>query len=320
MYSAAGKRIINRLIAGQETTVGNYISLGINAVADASLDGSTAPYTHNVYHSPYIVDDIEVSNVGVVNGGVGDDIKFVGVADISKKYIADNIALVVKRTNTSTNEQRTIAHTVQRSGESIGWNGTVQTNTTAKFNNSAILAVQNAGYASYNGTFSAYTSSANDIIAFPLFFTTSAGVITAPPNGAVVTLTINYYSAGDATYTNTITSSGGYAYFNTRNQVSTSALGTIDKPTPFLFQRRLYNTSSGSIDGLIAGIETVSSISITLTGAGTNYLNFGPIKLSPDFTADVGRTTTAFRKLSTVLHKSDNEAYTNAEYTLLGMV
>ena len=327
MYSSEGKTLVSRVLAGKEPSVGNYISLGINIVYDASIDGSTAPYTHNKYHSPYIVDDIEIQNSTVLSNN---QIKFTGIADLTRKYTANNVALVVKRSNTSTNEQRTIGYTTRRveATTGIGWHaatGLSTFDTPVKFNDDNILVLQNNITASYNGSFSLYSSSLNDIIAFPVYFTNNASSAVIPPltADAVVTLRILYGSGQSVTYSAPLVkdaSGNRFSGDSLLNSVLDADVGTISKPTPFLFQKRIHDSTSGSPDALIAAGNTVTGMELVYSTATSSKMHFGSIRLTPDFDSDIGRTTTAFRKLESVLHKTQNETYTNAEYTLYGVV
>lgn len=331
MYSTEGKRIVNMLLAGKETALANYIALGINTVYDATIRGDAYPTTHNRYHSPYIVDEIEIQNSTVLDEDSGEQIKYAGTADAGKSYVANNIGLILKRSNASTNEQRIVCNALEKaSSESgVGWSNVDTIDNAVRFTNETTLGLTNGSTASYNGAFSLYSSSIDDILSFPLYFAnaTDDGVVSNVVDSKI-TLSIRYQVNGierSVDYTKSIVVGLNGLQFEVENAHNgVPDVGTFTNPAPFLFQRRIwdydYITSTGNPQELIVNGNNIIGVNLTYSGGSGNRLHFGSVKICPDFSSDIGRTTIAFRKLITPLHKTANATYTNAEYTLYGMV
>jgi hypothetical protein len=321
MYSHDGKRLINMVLAGREPTIGSHLILGLNTVYDASLDGSTAPTTHNRYHTPYIVDEIEVVNSSVITDDSGgrDHIIFSGQADNNKRYMANNIGLVAIRSGGSTRSHKNVANVAN----GTNWTGyTAVVSPPSVFTNDGILSISQ-GSAYYTNNISLDGYGATDIIAFPLSF--HGGI----PTGANVQLTINYLKDGveqNASSTAILQNTNGFYHFDfetsTRNDVN--SLGTDDLPVPFVWQQRLsefVNPLNGTPEySLLNNLRTIKAIIVTISNAAGITMRFGTIKIVPDFESDQSRVTTSFRKLNTVLRKTDVEAYVNPEFTILGVV
>lgn len=319
MYSAEGKRLVNQVLAGREPTVGNTITMGLNVVYDASIDGLTSPYTHNRYHTPYIVDEIAVVNSSVITElNERDRIVFSGQSEGNTRYMANNMGLVLKR-NASSRTHRTIANVAN----GTNWTGyTPITSPTCIFTNDGVLSVASGSTASYFTNISLDGYGADDIIAFPLSFHGSS------PVGVRVTMAIYFTSVGvqyNQSRTGTLMYVGGNYYFDfeTHAHNNVTSLGTDDSPTPFVWQQRLgvFDPTNGLAEpSLLRSLKNITGISVEVSNAAGAVIRFGSIKITPDFAADESRVTTSFRKLNSVVRKTDLEAYVNPEYTLLGVV
>lgn len=320
MYSAEGGRLINQVLAGRESVIGTHIIMGLNVVYDATINGASDPYTHNRYHTPYIVDEIPIANSSVITAdtpGDRDRIVFSGQSDANKRYIANNMGLAVIRGG-GTRVHKTIANVAN----GVNWSDYTAVTPTATFTNDGVLSIGGGDTARYINRISLVGYGADDILAFPLSWHG-----TPPPSGTTVTLGIQYrwndesFGGEEATASSELLNSfGTYRFdFETSNNNDVTTLGTDDAPTPFIFQCRL-----GYLDGwgmMTPYLRNISQINISLNGAGPDtIMRFGSLKITPDFESDTSRTTTAFRKLNSTVYKTDLEAYVNPEFTLLGVV
>jgi hypothetical protein len=331
MYSYDGKRFVNQVLAGKEQALGSHIVLGLNIVNGASLDGSAAPTTHNRYHSPYIVDEIQIVNSSVVSGATSDEIVFSGQANAAKRYIANNVGLAVLRSSGAARTMRTIANVVNTTWNSTGTDLKRPTGTT-EFSNDGVLEIASGAVASFVEPFSLYGNGLDDIIAFPLYFVNGTGetrTITADPQGCDITMKIRYTVDGAekyAEYTQTVDSISGETWGlsgdSGRNYIDST--GTLANPRPFVFQRRISQTSATSAGTtaltMLNNGKNIIGVDVSFVNGTANFMRFGSIKLTPDFEADTSRTTVAFRKLATPLYKTDSEVYVNAEYRVRGVV
>jgi hypothetical protein len=326
MYSAEGKRLVNQVLAGREPVVGNTITMGLNVVYDASIGGTITPYTHNRYHTPYIVDEIAVANSSVITElNERDRIIFSGQSEGNTRYMANNMALVLKR-NASTRTHRTVANVAN----GINWsNYAPVTSPTCVFTNDGVLSVTNtyglnAGTATYQNNISLAGYGGEDIIAFPVSFHGGS------PVNALVSMTIFYHTADpNISLQKSVVSLLQYSApnyyfdFDTPNNYVTS-LGTDDQPVPFVFQQRLKEFDPDDLSNpyhFLNNLGRIYMISIGMQSTTPDVImRFGSIKITPDFAADDSRVTTSFRKLSSIVRKTDLESYVNPEYTLLGVV
>lgn len=328
MYSHEGKRFVNQVLAGKEQALGSHISLGINLVYDASLDGSTAPTTHNRYHSPYIVDDIEIVNSSVISASVNDEIIFSGQANAAKRYIANNIALVVERPSGSARTARTLANVV-----STAWNCAADASKltrpegAAQFTSDGILELDHTYTATFSEPVSLYGGTVNDIIAIPMYFLSGVETIETNPTGLTITVKFRYLIDGVekyCEYEDVIDGVGGFGFSNDPANNRVGFTGSYQSPSPFIWQKRISDTSDDgpgtTAQDLINNGKNIVGIDITLTGGGaSDSVRFGSIKLTPDFESDTTRTTIAFRELASLLYKTDDQVYTNAEYRVKGV-
>lgn len=319
MYSQEGKRLVNQVLAGREPVVGNTIAMGLNVVYDATIDGTMTPYTHNRYHSPYIVDEIAVVNSSVITElNQRDRIIFSGQSEPNTRYMANNMALVLKR-NASSRTYRTVANVAN----GLNWTGYVPvTNPACIFTNDGVLSIGLFDTAVYINNISLAGYSGEDILAFPLSFHGASPVETT------VAVSIFYrYNGQDyvKSSVSVLKYTAPYYHFDwdTPNNYVTS-VGTDSEPTPFVWQQRLKEFDSDPISNPAHFLNNLNNINMIVinTGSATPgvVMRFGSIKITPDFDADQSRVTTSFRKLSGVVRKTDLEAYVNPEYTLLGVV
>lgn len=324
MYSIDGKRFVNRVLAGKERALGSHISLGMNIVYDAVIDGDGVPSTHNRYHSAYIVDDIPIINSSVVSGLTNDEIVFAGNAGAASRYVANNEALVVIRNGGSTSGARTLANVINTT-----WTSDVDKLTrpsdAVMFTDDGVLQLEATYTATMSQQISLYNNRVSDILAFPLILCAVDGTPIADPSGVTITMVLTYTDGGvekTCTYTNSIVSSTGYMFNGDSVHNKMADTGTLANPNVFVFQRRISDTSAlgngATAQNMVDNGKNI--IKVEVTADGGSYMRFGSIKVTPDFDADDGRVTIAFRKLASNLYKTVNESYVNAEYRVSGVV
>lgn len=330
MYSHDGKRFVNQVLAAKELSLGSHISLGLNIVNGASLDGSSSKTTHNRYHSPYIVDDVPIVNSSVISGDTHDEIVFSGQANTAKRYIANNVALVVNRTSGATRSMRTIANVVNATWTNdIDPANLTRPTTGPMFTSDGVLQLAAGFTASYTEPFSLYGNGLDDIIAFPFYIIDNATTLTTDPTWTGVTVRIRYTIDGVENYCEyyqeVVNASGDWGLNSDALGNYKASLGTIDNPVPFVWQRRISQTSATSpgttAQTMLDNGKNIIGINVSYAvGNGGSFMRFGSIKLTPDFESDTSRVTVAFRKLASPLYKTDSNVYNNVEYRIAGVV
>jgi hypothetical protein len=212
-----------------------------------------------------------------------------------------------------------------------------------------------------NGTPAVYTGavplggcSGSDRIAVPVLFAHTA---VQNPLGNTFRITFRYDDNGEKTWIleDTVGGYSGARYFTNGDHTSAGIVerdaarwnvtdgwlpGFEVYPLEYatVFQRQLSDgTGTGSVTGLLANYKNITSVTydwIPAGGktAGSSHLLFGTMRLTPDFNADVSRTTVAYRRLMLPepnnpsnlipgqIAKSRHQAFVNAEYRLYQMV
>lgn len=336
MFSYEGIRFANQVLAGKEPALGSHISLGINVVYDAKIDGSwdaVLADTHNRYHSPYIVDDIPMANSSVVSTSANDHIVFSAAADPVKRYYANNMALVMIRPSGSIRSTRILTN--------VGSDGWVceadaaqltRPNDGISFNNDGILQLESSNVAAFTTPVSLASNTENDLFAFPLYFTNALddSLRTSALDGVSVGVRFHFLANGVGTYceyTGTIQDDGaGKRFDNDPTNNYFQDYGSLIAPTPFIFQKRFsdfdpvgtpVNVTPQTMLNNGGSVYKIEILTSPLTPAG--YLRFGSIQITPDFEATTERVTVNFRKLTTPLWKTNDVTYTNAEYRIKGV-
>jgi hypothetical protein len=320
MITTDGKRLMNSVLANRDIKVGTHIALGLNIVSDATLDGSSFPYTHNKYHSPYILDEVPIVNVGIIDG-IPDQIVFAGQASTTKHFIANNIALISKRFAGEIDEQSTIVPV-----DSPQWNAVNITipSDVKDFTEHGYLLLDSVvnTHRVFSEGVPLYGKALTDIIAFPF---TIHGI--TDPTDILITLKFTHHdlegTVGTSEHTKTIVAvppTGfmieGDSPYNVVTQLvdPTNPLSRV----PFVWQTRIQNFSNAST--LLANGNGITETEISISsGTGAYQVACGSIKFTPDNISSFYRVTTAYRKLLRVLYKTNEQAYVNAEYRILGV-
>lgn len=325
MITRDGKRLMNNVLANRDVKIGTHIALGLNTVTGASLNGAAFPYTHNKYHSPYIVDEIPIANIGIIDG-TPDQIVFSGQANISETFMANNVGLVARRFAGEVDEQTTIV-----SVGSTQWNKpttpiTVPTDV-KNFTDDGYLLLEKAVPANntriYSNRVVLYGKGLTDIIAFPF---TIHGV--SNPNTISITLKfIHHDLAGVTTVSqvsrNIIPDPGGIGYRISGDSASNMVPQLVDpyksdRRMPFVWQARIQDFTNANI--MLANGDAITQVEISISGGvGAYKVACGSIKFTPDTISNFYRITTGYRKLLRTLYKTPEQAYVNAEYRILGV-
>jgi hypothetical protein len=325
MITSDGKRLMNSVLANRDVKLGTHIALGINVVSDASVDGASFPYTHNKYHSPYIVDEIPIANVGII-GGNPDQIVYSGQANVSKTFIANNVGLVARRFAGEVDEQITIVPV-----NSPKWNVpttaiTIPTDV-LNFTEDGYLLLHKAVLSNNSRIYSdrvvLYGKALTDLIAFPF-------TIHGTSNPANIKITLRFTShdlTGTVTVSElsrTVVNSPSGIGWRISGDTALNDVPTLTDPynasrrIPFLWQGRIQNFTNATT--LLANGDAITQVEILISaGTGDYKVACGSIKFTPDTISNFYRITTGYRHLQRTLYKTPQQAYVNAEYRILGV-
>lgn len=315
MITPDGRRLMNNVLANRDAKIATHIALGINTVYDTTDDGEDPPTTHNRFHSPYIVDEVPIANVGIVDGSP-DIIVFSGQATASKYYIANNIGLVSKRFSGEVDSQSTVV-----SVASSSWNvpeNPIEYSTNVFTEDGYLLLDTSNNIRIYKDQVSLGGKTADDLLAFP--FTLHQ---IDDPTGVSITLRIRYRDAGGTEYLSELTRTivadlGGYMIDGDNSNNVVTELTDSGNANPFLWQARLKDFSD--YQSLLAYGGRIYEIQIEVNGLpGGGIVAYGSIKFTPETLSNFYRITTGYRRLLKTLFKTSKQAYVNAEYRIYGV-
>lgn len=306
MYTQDGKNLIDYTLASNSLV--SHIILGIDtfSIINDSTDIS------NRYHTPYIVDVIEVINSGLVRVTDHNEIVFNGQANTSLTYMANNSGIVqMKASGNTVRAYRTIINV----GESNWSTPETIIGSPVWFNSDGGFQLTTASAITYTGNVDLSGYGSEDIVSVPVFFTT------ASPEGGTfkITFTFNHPDTGvPTTYYISDTVSLVSSKYKFGDGVDGAALSTISTPIPHVFQKKLGSGTSPTT--FLRGLANITSIEFEWSGgtAGSK-LYFGSPHIVPNFNADESRVTIAYKPFASVLRKTVGNAYANAEYRIIGV-
>lgn len=356
MFTTDGKNLISLVLVGKEQHAASHIAMGLNKVYGNTT--GVAGGVDNFYHSPYIVEEIPLTQATIV----GSYITYAGQAAVSTRYIADNMGLVLVRPKGNSRTHKTLINVSNDSQ----WANVKRLNAPeTTFTVDGILGTDytNTTLPTYTGAVPLSGYGVEDIIAVPVLFAHQPATAnpftytTNVPTGDTLKINFNYLEGGvaktwtlsDVVQYNGTTTTYHFQYGDTQGgtivpkyaPLWTSGTDTWNdgfetSSMAHVFQRPLSSGAStlGSATalGLINNYKNITSVTFewVRSGVGKAYtgstLLFGSMKITPNYSSNTTRTTVAYRRLidgsnnPRQSQKSRHESFVNAEYRLYQMV
>lgn len=307
MYTSDGINLANMVLINREQYLATHIVLGIDTFSSANGLSTIS----NRYHSPYIVDEISIANIGLLrisSPTVHDELVFAGQASMSSRYLANSVGLVMVR-NSGSNQRsmRTIVNV-----GSDGWTGggTPAGNEVWPTIDGGKILAQNTS-ATYTGAIDLSAYGSDDVVSVPVYF------VGGTPTNGVLTITFNYLNGSTpSTYSITDTVSLVSSKYKFNNGVGGAALSTVTAPIPHAFQRKLGSGTGWAT--FSANLNKVTGITYGWA-TSTSTLYVGSLIITPNYASDTSRICVAYKDLNAIVRKTTNSAFLNAEYRLNGM-